>query len=423
MINESTQARMISWFFMLYASCLLIAMAFMNISFFLIAALVIYSLLFLRKKIDVSDQIEFKSYVRYGAFLFSACLLSLIVAKIFPVVYAGHAPEVTLHGFLKIWYLLSPAVLFAGFIEMQGTEERIKVILRSWFGMTIVLSIVAIIQYNTGWPLKQPITTNPGHFHAILFLGHYLSTASILIFPTFAALCLSIGSYSRSQKVMPFEWIVSLSGLIILFLSYARAAWLSVPLGILFLFMRYLKPRTRLVSGLIFLILLGGATQTSFMKERIERTYGVSERVRLWRANIDFFERNPLTGIGWLKTQEMSEFYFKEKDPANYKGYFWGHAHSNFFEMLGGTGLIGLAAFLAWSFFSLRLAYRTSKLARENGKEYLSDLAFGLFTALLLLHLNGLTNVTFWEGKVMHSQMFAIGLLLMIQWLLTKRSF
>jgi hypothetical protein len=82
--------------------------------------------------------------------------------------------------------------------------------------------------------------------------------------------------------------------------------------------------------------------------------------------------------------------------------------------MLGGTGLIGTAAFLIWTAFTFQLALRTAKKAENAGEHRLSDLAYGIFTALILLHVNGMTNVTFWEGKVMHQQMLGVSILLLI---------
>jgi O-antigen ligase len=149
---------------------------------------------------------------------------------------------------------------------------------------------------------------------------------------------------------------------------------------------------------------------------------GIQDRLRLWEANLDYFKHRPITGIGWLKTQEMSGFYFQEKHPENYKEYFWVHAHNNFFEMLGGTGILGTIAFLLWSIFTIRFALQTRNLAEDAKNYFLSDLASGITVALLLLHFNGLTNVTFWEGKVMHQQMFAIGLLFMIQIAISSRA-
>jgi O-antigen ligase len=281
---------------------------------------------------------------------------------------------------------------------------------------------VAIIQFNTGWPQVQVIPTNPNHFHAILFLGHHLSVSSILIFPTFTALAIAFGAYARQKKFLPFESATGFAGLVILFLCYARTAWLAIPIGIILIFSRSLKTKTFLAGlmGLIALIAVG--SQTPAMKERIQNSMGIQDRFRLWEASLDYFKHRPITGIGWLATQEYSGFYFKEKDPEHYKEYFWGHAHSNFFEMLGGAGILGFLTFIAFMVYTIRFAHRTSRIAAEQGDEYLSDFSWGILTALVLLHFNGLTNVTFWEGKVIHQQMIGLGLLFIVRILLRKKA-
>ena len=400
-----------------YALGSLSSMGGMNLSFFLV--FFIFLILLINRSFKLPESLsklpDFKNYKIYGGYLFFACLFSLLIAKIFPVIYANHAPDITLHGFLKIWYLFCPLILASVFLMSENTRATLNHVKNTWWVGTITLGGIAIIQFFTGWPLRQEIPTNPGHFHAILFFGHHLSTSSILIFPTFVALAEAIGKSTRSKKIPYFALVTGISGLLILFLSFARAAWVSTPIGIILLIFRYLKPKNRMITLGVFALFLGLASQTSLMKERIENSMGVNDRVQLWKANIDYFKRNPLTGVGWLKTQEMSEFYFKEIDPEHYHSHFWGHAHSNFFEMLGGTGLIGLIAFLAWSLFTLKLAFKASRVSLYPDDPELSDFAYGLGVALLLLHINGLTNVTFWEGKVMHQQMFAVAWLLVIQ--------
>lgn len=407
----------------LYAVCTLIAMAFMNVSFFALLALSLGMLLLSKSKINFNffELPDFKNYVIYGLILTFVCMLSLVVAKFDPLSYAGHAPEITWHGILKIWYLACPLVLLTSFIQAGGTQEKLMTLVKPWFIMTLFLSVYAVIQFKTGWPWYRDIPTNPGYFHADLFFGHHLSTASILIFPTFVALSLMAGHYSRTKKIRFFELFVSLAGILILFLSYARTAWLAIPLGLVLVSFHSLKPKAILASLVSIVLLLGLISQSSFVKLRTQNTMGINERGEIWLVNIDFFKHRPLTGIGWLKTQEMSEFYYRETDPLHYTAHLWGHAHSNFFEMLGGTGALGLLAFFAWSFFTLRMAVRTARLARQQNAPELSDLSWGLFTALILLHFNGLTNVTFWEGKVMHSQMLAVATLLMIQHVLKGR--
>ena len=398
----------------LYAVLSLSSMAGMNISFLLVALTFLYLLLSesFRLPRALRTLPEFKSYLVYGCALFFACLLSLVVAKVAPVIYAGHAPDITVHGFLKIWYLFCPLILASVFLWLEHPRLGVDLVKRSWWAATLALSIVAVIQFFTGWPIAQEIPTNLGHYHAILFFGHHLSTASIIIFPTFVALAQSIGIYLREKRIDRFAALTAVAGILILFLTYARTAWLSVPIGLLILFFRYLKPKARWTSVMSLLLVLIAGSQTPAMKERISNSMGITDRFRLWQANIDFFKHNPFTGIGWLKTQEMSEFYFKQLDPEHYHDYFWGHAHSNFFEMLGGTGLIGLVAFLAWSFFTLKLAYQAANVKSDP---MLADFSYGIGVALVLLHINGLTNVTFWEGKVMHQQMFAVAWLLVIR--------
>ena len=413
------------WFLPLYAICSMTAMAGMNLSFLALVLAWLTSFA-LSKKLETASlprtsefAIEWKSYQFWAWALFIACIISLVVAKVWPHLYAGHAPDVTVHGFLKIWYLVIPAILLSFYERIcLGPEglrfEWLKKVLIAWWWMTLALGVMAAIQFNIGWPLLQVIPTNPTHYHAILMFGHHLSTSSILIFPAFTALAVALGAYTRNRSLLRFELVAGLTGILILFLSYARTAWIAIPIGIVLLFVRYFNRRQLISSLLVFFTLIAAFSQTPAMKERIRNGMGISERLELWKANIDYFKQRPLTGIGWLKTQEMSEFYFKEISPDHYKDYFWGHAHSNLFEMLGGTGILGLLAFLGWSFFTLRLALRTRRYTIQAGDHYWADFAWGIFVALLLLHFNGLTNVTFWEGKVMHQQMFAVALLLMI---------
>jgi O-antigen ligase len=410
----------------IYTICSLTAMAPMNLSFMLVLFAFILSV-FLKKfpQASLLTSPDFKTYRFWALSLLFACWGSLLVTKFYPFAYAGHDPEVTIHGFLKIWYLLVPAILVFAFESGASDCEKFSIVtlIKPWWITTFLMMIVAIIQFFTGWPLAQPIPTNPGNFHAILFLGHHLSTSSIFIFPAFTALAVAMGFYSRknkaSQPLSPrFAMIIGMAGTLILFLSYARTAWIALLIGFALLLKKYLFPNlTRkqwLSTAAGIIIALGLFSQTPLVKDRIEKMMGVSERFELWKANIDFFTHRPITGIGWLKTQEMSEFYFKSIDPEHYRNHFWGHAHSNFFEMLGGTGLIGLFVFLGWSIFTLRFAHRLTTRFELSGEYFYSDFARGIFIALILLHFNGLTNVTFWEGKVMHQQMLAVGMLLIL---------
>lgn len=423
----STAVRWFDFLFVAYAVLSLSSMGGMNSGFFLwFAGCLFLGFATLRGSnppLGASrlrpPSMKFEGYRFWGWALFGTCMLSLIAAHLFPHTYAGREPDVTAHGFLKIWYLMIPGVwLFAFYwrsqYELQSVRPLLEKFIRAWWIALCFLAVIAVVQYFTGWPLLQAIPTHPGRFHAILWMGHHLSVASIVPFPTFVAGAWCLGHLQRTGRITPLPTLAFASGVLILFLSYARTAWLTLPIGIVLLFARYLNLRQWKFAGAGALLAAVLLSQSPAVQERVRNQMGIQDRFLLWEANIDYFKHRPLTGIGWLKTQEMSEFYFKERDPENYKSYFWGHAHSNFFEMLGGTGILGLIAYLGWTFFSIRLGWL---LSRQDAPGFSSaqDIALGLTIGLVLLQLNGLTNVTFWEGKVMQQQMLAVGMLLVLR--------
>jgi O-antigen ligase len=139
---------------------------------------------------------------------------------------------------------------------------------------------------------------------------------------------------------------------------------------------------------------------------------GISTRFELWRTNLEFFEARPILGVGWRLNHELAHLRLNSlvSDPEVRKNTFIGHAHNNIIEMLAGTGLVGTLAWMLFNFQVLRMAWNSSRRSDLG-----SAVAWGVFCAWILLHLNGLTQVNFWEGKVMHQWTFALGLLLGFQ--------
>lgn len=417
-----------------YVFLTLVSMGAMNTGFGLVALYWAYLLFESRKKnivlqpVGAQSSVGITVYRYFTTVLVLACMVSTVAALFYPFRYAEHAPTMDFHAPLKLWYLIIPAVLIDIFRRVPDHSQArlFQLLTRTWWWSTILFAIVALIQFKTGWPKEQRIPTLPGYFHAILFLGHHLSVASVFLFSTFTALAISMGNFAhgvsiRSRDFPKLELAAGLAGLLILFLTYARTAWLVIPIGLLLLFFKFLSKSNRILSGLGLLISLAGLFQIPAIQARVENLMGVHERITLWKANWDFFTHRPFTGIGWLKTQEMSEFYFKTIDPENYRNYFWGHAHNNFIEMLGGAGILGLMAFIAFMIFTLVFAYRTSQELMAQSKRNESYFALGICVALVLLHINGLTNVNFWEGKVFQQQMLALGFVFMLRLMWIKR--
>ena len=275
-----------------------------------------------------------------------------------------------------------------------GMRKRVFQVYLYTFG---VMSIIGIGQFFTGWPVTQPIPGLPGRFHVTGFPGFHLSFASIAIFPFFVAL-----SEAFTGRILPRAHAAAIAalGLTAIFGTYSRQVWLSLPIG-LFLFAVLRLPRRKaflaVILGAIGIFVL---FQIPAVRDRAMNGMGIQERFGLWRINFEFFKMRPFTGVGWHHNLQLSGAYYRQFHPE-IASPFVGHAHSNLFEFLGGLGGIGLAAYLFWTLTTLSQAIRVG-----------GALGAAFFSAWLVFHLNGLTQVNLWESKVLHSMMASIAMIL-----------
>jgi len=341
----------------------------------------------------------YRGYFWLALALAGACAISLVAAAIWPLGYGGK--QVVVHfgrDMAKAWYLFWPLLLYTGLSRVsEGERGRI---VRAWLLAFGLLSVIGIVQHFTGWPRPQAVPNFPGRFHATLFMGHHLSVASILIFPFFAAL--DLGFRKDAAKLTagltrPWLLVMALAGGITLFLTFSRILWVALPAG-LALWAALALPR-RWVLALLSALLISGlvAFQSPLIRERAFSQMGTTERYALWSANWEFFKERPLTGAGWHHNAKLSGAYLSEKKGGG--SVFSGHAHNNVIEQLGGMGLIGLVAWLAWWLGVIAWTVRARSVP---------GFARGILCAWFVFQLNGLTQVNFWESKVLHQQAWMI---------------
>jgi O-antigen ligase len=339
---------------------------------------------------------EMRRYLRATNFLTFACFLSLLFARLTPVVLAGEKPHVRfISDMWKAWYFYWPLMTVPCLLALSpGMRRRVYQVYLYTFG---VMAALGIAQFFTGWPVAQMIPDFPGHYHVTGFPGFHLSFASIAIFPFFVALAeISRGAIIRRSHAAV---IVGL-GFAAIFGTYSRQVWLSLPVG-LFLFAVLRLPRKKalfaIAAGALGIFLL---FQIPTVRERAMNGMGIKDRLDLWRINFEFFKMRPLTGIGWHHNLPMAGAYYRAFHPEIVSP-FIGHAHSNFFEFLGGLGIVGLASYLLWTWTTLRQALRVGGAAGA-----------AFFSVWIVFHLNGLTQVNLWESKVLHSMMASIAMIL-----------
>jgi len=411
MISIERKKNLLKLAFALYAVLSLISMAPMNLGAAFLGGTI---LLTNPTAIALEMRTEWKRpltrfYLILSFLLTFSLLLSLIYAKFFPLGYGGN--QVVIHFFkdiAKSWYLFWPFLLVIGFRRLPQKDRWF--IFWVWIVAFGLLCALGISQYFTGWPRKQPIPFENHRYHVTLFLGHHLSVASIFIFPFFCALdalraCFKNGDFGFKQGSRPLFALCTTVGCAALFLTYSRTLWIALPLGVLFWIILTL-PKRQGLRFILCLFLVGVVlSQLPQIQRRIQVGMGIHERIALWQANFEFFKQRPFTGVGWRHTQELSGYYLMNKYQA--QEVFSGHAHNNLLEMLGGTGLIGTSFWLAWCFGLIIILIKQGRTPASSDEGRL-NLTRGLICAWVVFHLNGLTQVNFWEAKVQHQMAWAI---------------
>ncbi|MFZ9594911.1 MAG: O-antigen ligase family protein [Bdellovibrionia bacterium] len=395
----------LSLLFALYGALTLTSMAWMNVG----AGILFLAIVFTRTESQpqeslpqASSERHLRTYFLSSMALALSCAVSLLAADWFPLSWAGKS--VSVHFFkdlAKTWYLFWPCVLVIGLKRLQTAEQR--QVLKTWLLVFFLLSGLGVFQYFWGWPRPQNIPSEPGRFHATLFLGHHLSVASILIFPFFVALDTLLWRFRGILTPLPQlpTFIGILLGLSTLFLTYSRTLWLALPLGIGLWILLSLPQRKKPLS--IFLLIAFGVslTQIPSVQNRLKTSIGIGPRQELWSANLEFFNQRPWTGVGFRKNEELSGYYLVEKFKSS--DVFAGHAHNNALEVLAGTGLIGLMSWLLWCGVVIAILLRKRKITSDP-----FPMSRALLCAWVVFHLNGLTQVNFWEGKVEHQLAWVI---------------
>jgi len=260
-----------------------------------------------------------------------------------------------------------------------------------------VMGAMGIVQFFTGLPIAQGIPYQPGYYHVTGFPGFHLSFASIAIFPFFVAL-----SETFTGKILPRSHaaLIAILGFAAIFGTYSRQVWISLPVGLFLFAVLQLSRKKAVIAVVLGAIGIFILLRIPLVRDRAISGMGIIERIELWRVNFEFFKMRPVTGIGWHHNLPMAGAYYRAFHPEKVSP-FVGHAHSNFFEFLGGLGAVGVLAYLVWTWTTLRQALRVGGAAGA-----------AFFSVWLVFHLNGLTQVNLWESKVLHSMMASIAMIL-----------
>lgn len=396
--KTSLQQRALTIACAIYAACTLVSMAAMSVGAAVLGAAILFDLFSRRTNHTLSRQRFWASatwrYLAFACLLAGACAISVGAAMIDPLKIGDRWIQATFKDLAKAWYLFWPLGIAYALMSIDNTGRRS--VLKTYLAVFGVISFLGIIQHFTGWIRNQVIPSGAlDRYHATIFFGHHLTAASILVFPFFVTLGLAWQTRRGSL------WALAGLSFVTLILTYSRMLWLALPLGLFFAVVWVLPRRLALMTvGMGGVMAVAAALIPTFARHYTSIGYSLASRKTLWEQHLSFFEQRPFTGVGWNRTVEASGLWaIAGNMPANW---FSGHAHNNLIEMLSGTGLVGASAWFLFACVLVHFAW----INRE------SVVARGVVCAWLVFHINGVTQVNFWDSKVLHTLMWVSGWML-----------
>jgi O-antigen ligase len=297
-------------------------------------------------------------------------------------------------------------VFYFFFLNFLTKEEQLKKVF--WlYGIGFIGPIIYTIIDHSQWGFIQPASV----YASLPFYDEHTIYGACLAFivPFFV---LDITNKNElKRKIFP-KLIFLLLILIALFLSYSRAAWISVFVAFLFFVFTKLKLKFHHFTGIV--IVLVGVIYFNFntiyepLKENSLKygdnfsTHIVSitnlqndasnmERINRWVCAVRMFEEKPVLGFGPGTYQfnygkyQTNEFTTRISTHMGDKG----NAHSEYFTYLSETGIIGFLIFLSLLFYSIYLAIKLLYAGLDKSTKLL---VYASILGLITFYIHGLFN-------------------------------
>ena len=232
-------------------------------------------------------------------------------------------------------------------------------------------------------------------------MSHYMTFAGILML-------MSLMAFGRFLFHKPKEyWLLGSMGFMCscLLFTLTRQAWLGFFVGSIFLFFFWNKKYLLLIPFLLISLLLFGPEA---IKDRMYSLTDMTDwtfqaRIFLWEGGWTIFRDHPLTGCGFKCVDLIHSQY---PDPSGYIARFRG-MHSNLFQLLVDTGILGLSAWLSiWATYLTAIYKKSIQSTNENSKGF----TMGAVAAVLGFLAGGIFETNFYDSEIVMLLYFIMGI-------------
>ncbi len=282
---------------------------------------------------------------------------ALTLAMVFSLDPRRSLPEVWLILLAFFWL-----TLFAELTARGLPAELVVKCLLILGGILLLVSSLDFIRWYREW-----LQVNPGQW--VPFIQYRLPSANLLavLLNMVFVLALTRWFFTRSIFGRVVLALYLLLALFLIFLSSSRGGWIGLAFGLLVLAgasllvardwwqraWTYLSNRKLLLAGLILTALAGASLVGWYFIQQDKLPTHASlftSRDIFWPAALKAFTASPLLGQG-PHTFGIAYLLHNSLPPDQ----FYGYAHNIYLDLLSGSGLLGLAAFLY-------LVYRVARI-------------------------------------------------------------
>lgn len=287
-------------------------------------------------------------------------------------------------------------------------DRKLKILVTSFIGSVTFASTIGLLSYITQYDITHfkaaNITRSSGMYGMVMSYAYGLS----MILPVMIAGLINYKKISKfiNLKFLIFAIVVNVVGL---YFSYTRGALLGFIIALPFCFMFTHK---KIFAGLMIasIALTAVATyitlfnvDTKFYRLNAKRSNSV--RQGLYKVTMSMVKEHPVLGVGFRNYESQVKSYrtkYKLNDST-----FTGHAHNNFMEFLGGTGILGLIVYIALLFLWLKELFKNRIWPGRLVLPFaISFLVSGMFQStiidgentFLIMAIMALCQVTYFKG-------------------------
>jgi len=321
-------------------------------------------------------------------------IIAVAIAWTLSTIFAAE-PEPSLINMKKL-FLIPIIYGFSWLVENQKSLKTIVIVMAL---AALAVSIYGIVNYATGSNLAET-------YRVRATMGSTVTLAGVLLLVFSVSLSLALLGNSGRERIL-FLVVTSVS-FVCLILTYTRGAWLG---GIMAMVVIFLLSRGRRKAALIAgIVLLAVAPSGSgHVRDRVESTAQVQEmsirgRFSMWLSATEVAEDHPLFGVGLMDLGKIYDQYLRPDF-----GFKSGHMHSDYFQVLASTGLVGLAAFL-WFLRSICRVFLRNLLIFEGREGFLVAICVGSLAGFCGFVTAGIFEWNFGDAEVVSTLYCLLGL-------------